>query len=71
MSNETFLDVRQVATRLNVSVSTVYRLAKAGQLPSIRHGQGKIRPRGLRVPEAAVTEYLQGSTQAIPEEIAS
>lgn len=71
MSNEPFLVARQVATRLNVSISTVYRLVGANRLPSIRHGQGKIRPRGLRVPEAAVTEYLQGTTPAIPEEIAS
>lgn len=71
MSNEPFLVAQQVAARLNVSVSTVYRLAKAGQLRSLRHGQGKVRPRGLRVPEAAVTEYLLGSAAPTAEEIAS
>ncbi len=51
----------EVASALNLSLTAVYRLVRSGELRSHRHGQGKIRPRGLRVPESAVAEYLAGS----------
>ncbi|MFJ8016212.1 helix-turn-helix transcriptional regulator [Streptomyces sp. NPDC096339] len=56
-----FLNAAEVATRLRVSRSTVYNLIAEGRLPAHRNGGGKIRPRGLRVPEAAVDQYLANS----------
>jgi excisionase family DNA binding protein len=56
-----FLNAAEVALRLRVSRSTVYNLIDSGRLPAHRMGGGKVRPRGLRVPESAVTEYLNGS----------
>ncbi|MFI5831051.1 helix-turn-helix domain-containing protein [Streptomyces sp. NPDC051578] len=56
-----FLNASEVALRLRVSRSTVYNLIAAGRLPAHCNGGGKIRPRGYRVPESAVAEYLSGS----------
>ncbi|MEV8398860.1 helix-turn-helix domain-containing protein [Streptomyces niveus] len=56
-----FLNAAEVAERLDVSRSTVYNLIASGRLAAHCMGGGKIRPRGLRVPESAVTEYLAGS----------
>ncbi|MEU2789058.1 helix-turn-helix domain-containing protein [Streptomyces sp. NPDC007100] len=58
---EQLLDAAEVAARLRVSRSTVYNLVAAGRLPAHRMGGGKIRPRGLRIPESAVLAYLDGS----------
>ncbi|MER7905405.1 helix-turn-helix domain-containing protein [Streptomyces sp. NPDC095614] len=58
---ERFLRAQEVADWLNVHVSTVYRLADSGRLRAHRLGEGRLRKRGLRVPESAVTEYLAGS----------
>ncbi|MFE2324625.1 helix-turn-helix transcriptional regulator [Streptomyces sp. NPDC059385] len=56
-----FLNASEVALRLRVSRSTVYNLIADGRLPAHCNGGGKIRPRGYRVPAAAVAEYLSGS----------
>ncbi len=70
--DEQLLEAAEVAVKLRVSLSTVYRLARAGELQSHRFGRGKIRPRGLRIPESAVTDYLHSSvTTPTNEEIAS
>ncbi|WP_405848095.1 helix-turn-helix domain-containing protein [Streptomyces niveus] len=57
-----FMNAAEVAERLDVSRSTVYNLIASGRLAAHCMGGGKIRPRGLRVPESAVTAYLAGST---------
>jgi excisionase family DNA binding protein len=48
-----FLTVAEVAAAIRVSKMTVYRLVHSGELPAVRVG------RSFRVPEQAVTEYLQ------------
>jgi excisionase family DNA binding protein len=55
------LEAAEVAEFLNLSLTAVYRLARSGALESHRHGQGTIRPRGLRFPQSAVVEYLRSS----------
>jgi excisionase family DNA binding protein len=58
---ETLLDSRQVAARLNISRSYVYFLMRVGDLPCIRIGNAiRVRPRDLE-------RYLQ---QRIPSELA-
>ncbi|MGW2594799.1 helix-turn-helix domain-containing protein [Streptomyces sp. NPDC001515] len=64
-----FLNAAEVAIRLRVSRSTVYNLIASGRLAAHCMGGGKIRPRGLRVPESAVVEYL--SSSAITPEVAA
>lgn len=56
-----FLTAAEVAHRLRVSRSTVYNLIASGRLAAHCNGGGKVRPRGLRVAESAVTEYLDAS----------
>lgn len=68
-TTEKLLPAADVATALNLSLTSVYRLVRSGDLPSHRFGKGKIRPRGVRVPEAAVTAYLADSLIA-PAEVA-
>ncbi|GAA3267935.1 helix-turn-helix domain-containing protein [Streptomyces lavendulae] len=58
---ERLLEVAEVAEALNLSLTTIYRLVRSGQLRSHRFGKGKVRPRGYRVPESAITAYLSGS----------
>lgn len=58
---ERMLGAAEVAEALNLSLTAVYRLARSGQLRSHRHGQGKVRPRGLRIPQSAVDEHLRCS----------
>lgn len=72
-AQEKRLTAAEVATALNLSLTAVYRLARSGDLRSHRFGKGKVRPRGLRIPESAVVEYLNGSavTPTELEEIAS
>jgi excisionase family DNA binding protein len=48
------LFVHTVADRLNCSKRHIYRLIESGQLGSIRLG-----PRGLRVPEDSLGEFLE------------
>lgn len=59
--DEPLLRAREVAERLNLHVSTIYRLADSGQIRAHRLGEGRLRKRGLRIPESAVTEYLTAS----------
>jgi excisionase family DNA binding protein len=66
-----FLNATEVAARLRVSRSTVYNLIAAGRLAAHRNGQGKVRPRGVRIPESAVAAYLNGSLIAPNEETAA
>lgn len=61
LTAERMLDAAEVAEALNLSLTAVYRLARSGELRSHRHGQGKIRPRGLRIPQSAVDEHLRRS----------
>lgn len=56
-----FLDAAEVARRLNVSRSTVYNLISSGRLAAHCLGGGMIRPRGLRIPETAVTAFMAAS----------
>lgn len=56
-----FLNAAEVAMHLRVSRSTVYNLIASGRLAAHCNGGGKIRPRGLRIPASAVTEYLASS----------
>jgi excisionase family DNA binding protein len=49
------LNVRQVAERLEISISLVYALIAAGKIPTTRHGLG----RGTyRISEEQLAEYL-------------
>lgn len=66
---EQMLTASEVARRLNVHVSTVYRLTDNGDLRAYRIGGGVVRRRGLRIPESAVTDYLSNSLIA-PSEVA-
>lgn len=67
---EKFLRAHQVAERLDVHISTVYRLADSGRLRAHRIGEGRLRKRGLRIPESAVDAFLRASLIA-PEGLAS
>lgn len=62
--DEPFLRAQQVADRLNVHVSTIYRLADSGRLRAHRIGEGRLRKRGLRIPESAIAEFLQQTSTA-------
>lgn len=42
LARETFVTARQIARVLGISTGTVYRLARRGELPSIRVG-GSVR----------------------------
>lgn len=57
--DERLLEASEVAERLRISLTSVYRLVRTGELRSHRFGQGKVRPRGLRIPESAVDERLR------------
>jgi len=66
---ERMLGAAEVAEALNLSLTAVYRLARSGALRSHRHGQGKVRPRGLRFPQSAVDEHLRRSVNSIPASV--
>lgn len=53
------LTVKQVAEKLNCSVSHVYALVDAGELKCHRIGMGKRA--GIRVSDGQLQEFLQGS----------
>ncbi len=57
-TREDFLTARQLASILQVSESTVRRLAREGRIPSIR-----ITPRLLRFNLKAVRQALDGSAR--------
>ena len=67
-TGENQMTVAEVAIFLRVSKSHVYALIASGQLAASRHGVGKIRPRGYRVPESEAIRYLaeSSSTPAAP-----
>ncbi|MGH3904421.1 MAG: helix-turn-helix transcriptional regulator [Pseudonocardiaceae bacterium] len=48
--------VKALAERLDVSVATIYRAIESGALQAVKVGTGK---GALRIPAAAVDEYLQ------------
>lgn len=68
-TTEKLLPAAEVAEVLSLSLTAVYRLVRSGDLPSHRFGKGKIRPRGVRIPESAVEAYLTDSLIA-PQEVA-
>ncbi len=57
-SREEFLTARQLAALLQVSESTVRRLAREGRIPAVR-----LTPRLTRFHLSSVLEALDGSTQ--------
>lgn len=62
------MTVREVARRLEISVSLTYRLIESGKLRCSRHGMG----RGvIRVSEAQLADYLamveRGPRASLPE----
>ncbi|HEX8138470.1 MAG TPA: helix-turn-helix domain-containing protein [Pyrinomonadaceae bacterium] len=57
-AREEFLTARQLAAILQVSESTVHRLARRGRIPSVR-----ITPRLTRFHLQAVREALDGATK--------
>lgn len=61
MTREEFLTARQLASILQVSESTVRRLAREGRIPSVR-----ITPRLLRFNLKAVRQTLDGTTRTRP-----
>ncbi|GAA0454034.1 helix-turn-helix domain-containing protein [Streptomyces stramineus] len=61
-----FLNAIEVAERLRVSRSTVYNLIASGRLAAHRNGGGEIRPRGVRIAEAAVEAFLSDSLISPP-----
>lgn len=60
-AREEFLTARQLAAILQVSESTVRRLAREGRIPSVR-----LTPRLLRFRLAAVLQALDGTTRPAP-----
>ncbi|MFE1451977.1 helix-turn-helix domain-containing protein [Streptomyces olivaceoviridis] len=64
VQTDVFLKAPEVAGRLKVHVTTVYRLARSGRLRAHHIGQGTVRRRGLRIPESAVEEFLRDSAVA-------
>ncbi|MEV7177759.1 helix-turn-helix domain-containing protein [Kitasatospora sp. NPDC085879] len=52
------LRVRDVADKLHVSPSTVYRLIDSGQLVAIHVGAGTSRRSGIQVSEASVADFM-------------
>ena len=52
------LRVRDVASTLNMSQATVYRMIANGQLGSLQLGRGQGRGRMLRVPRSDLVAYL-------------
>lgn len=48
MNQDQLLTLRQVAGRLQVSMSTIHRRIKAGELPTVRIGRSlRVRPEDL------------------------
>lgn len=52
------LTVAETAAALHLGRNTVYDLIRLGQLPTIRVG------RAIRVPQAALTEWIQNNTES-------
>ena len=64
------LDLPELAERLGVSRSSIYRWADAGIIPTIRLGRRRLVPRvavdDLLSPRSASTERLDSATRAAP-----
>ncbi len=56
-SGSDFLKIPEVATRLGVSRTTVYRLIQAGRLKTVPWGAGDKRPH-QRITQAELDRYL-------------
>ena len=56
--SKTLLTVKEVAARLGVSVSTIYSLVAAGELPAHRIGVGRGT---LRIRDTAIQSYLESN----------
>lgn len=69
-ADDELLDAKQIASRMRVHVSTVYRLADSGRLKAMRLGSGERRRRGFRCWASAVDSYMQESEIALTEEVA-
>lgn len=54
-TQERLLDVNQVAQRLNVGRTTVYRLIESGDLPASRFGTAHC----IRIRETDVTAFIE------------
>lgn len=54
------LTIRQVAERLNLSESKVYRMAMSGELPVQRFG------RAVRIPESAINYLAEPNPLELP-----
>jgi excisionase family DNA binding protein len=50
------VDVTEAGRRLGVSISTVWRMIRRGELPSIRKGGRRLVPRDSLVPAARVRQ---------------
>ena len=58
------LTIKQVATRLKMDYSHIYRMIRAGVLPCIKVGIG----RGvIRVKESDLEAYIEGKRSDIPK----
>lgn len=68
---DTLLDTRQVARRLSISRSYVYRLVRAGALPAVRIGRAvRVRPRDLdRYLQQRLAHALPALTDRTPWQI--
>ncbi len=68
--SNTLMTVRDVATRLNCGLSTVYALVAAEELEAYRIGRGKA---GLRFDEAMLNRFLEkrktGGSAAEPKPV--
>lgn len=53
-----------VAELLEVHVATVYRLINAKRLRTVQVGSGTKRRTGVKIPQAAVVDYLRESVSA-------
>jgi excisionase family DNA binding protein len=60
------MTVREVANRLEISLSLAYLLISEGKLRATRHGIGRGT---LRVSEAQLEEYLHAAQNAEPESL--
>jgi excisionase family DNA binding protein len=61
LATDDLLRVSEVAKRLDIHVSSVYRLVDSGRLAAHVLGNGKIRRRGIRVLSSSVDQLLKDS----------
>lgn len=64
MNQDQLLTLSQVADRLQVSMSTLHRRIKAGELPTVRIGRSlRVRPEDLEAYIEKHTETKGGATK--------